>query len=548
MEFHIPRMFSSNSGATKPIKKSQIAKAKGALPKHQFVHSTFSAAIEGRRRVIPRAHDLRIQREMEARVRARAKAKTRAHNAALSTILVERSTRNRKKRATMKDQRECKGSKHMWKPNRNGAVAGAELAASSSLRALQAEDAALAANLLNLTLEESRGGVFGAPPRQRRGRDLAQARKGRVQVVHPLDKFCEREKSINVTGPTDEGEELLVRCLKAGKKCDGFTKREFDLIEKTISKFDGIWFLRHETPKCVAMNLKSCSNSFGNLETGVERLTRRDRDMITRASGLERFEMRDQKDLGKRFKSCAIVGNAPSLAQDKFGAMIDKYDAVFRLNHVQGFNPERKYPKRSGTKTSFRLFSKLPSFSLATGNLKVKPTSSNEVWLFWHDLSRYYIPGAVKNQADAPIRMLSPFQVRRPPLLQTQTRLSLSLSLFPAPFLTHFLVSLFFWWPHSQINWQVKVYFALRREMVRLGLGPFQCPHNINSGLHAVLLAQNMCQKIGVFGLSYDEKNAVGGAHFGNKAHVMSKKHDWGFDTLVLRVLHLAKQSGLCTA
>ena len=69
MEFHIPRMFSSNSGATKPIKKSQIAKAKGALPKHQFVHSTFSAAIEGRRRVIPRAHDLRIQREMEARAR-----------------------------------------------------------------------------------------------------------------------------------------------------------------------------------------------------------------------------------------------------------------------------------------------------------------------------------------------------------------------------------------------------------------------------------------------------------------------------------------------
>ena len=41
------------------------------------------------------------------------------------------------------------------------------------------------------------------------------------------------------------------------------------MIERTISKFDGIWCLRHETPKCVAMNLKSCSNSFGNLETGV---------------------------------------------------------------------------------------------------------------------------------------------------------------------------------------------------------------------------------------------------------------------------------------
>ena len=72
MEFHIPRMFSSNSGATKPIKKSQIAKAKG---KHQFVHSTFSAAIEGGGGS-SRAHDLRIQREMEARARAGARATT----------------------------------------------------------------------------------------------------------------------------------------------------------------------------------------------------------------------------------------------------------------------------------------------------------------------------------------------------------------------------------------------------------------------------------------------------------------------------------------
>lgn len=154
-----------------------------------------------------------------------------------------------------------------------------------------------------------------------------------------------------------------------------------------------------------------------------------------------------------------------------------------------------------------RLFSKLPSFGLATGNLKVKATSKHEVWLFWHDVSRHYIPGALRNNKDAPILMMSPFQ----------------------------------------INWQVKVYFALRREMVRLGLGPFQCPHNINSGLHAVLTAQSMCSKIGVFGLSYDEKHASQGGHFGNRQHVMSKKHDWGFDTLILRILHLSKQSGLCT-
>ena len=45
---------------------------------------------------------------------------------------------------------------------------------------------------------------------EREGRRLQQrsARAGRPVIVHPLDKFCETEKSINVTGPEDEGEEL----------------------------------------------------------------------------------------------------------------------------------------------------------------------------------------------------------------------------------------------------------------------------------------------------------------------------------------------------
>ena len=183
------------------------------------------------------------------------------------------------------------------------------------------------------------------------------------------------------------------------------------MIEKTLSKFDGIYFLRHDKPKCVVMNQKSCSVSFGeftlpsnplshpffsdsftrsfvlvivilaladfsfslsllrartgmfqitgNLETGADRLTRRDRDMIRRASREVRFSLDNPKDLTKRYKTCAIVGNAPSLARDKFGALIDEYDAVFRLNHVQGANPEKKYPKRSGTKTTFRCASHL---------------------------------------------------------------------------------------------------------------------------------------------------------------------------------------------
>ena len=546
-ELHIPRIFRSNSGATKPIRKSDLKNARGAFPRYQYVHSTFSKAIETKRRVAPRAYDRKIELDLPAKLRSRAQieaAKQRTN--ALKNILVTRSPR-RRKRATMTNQRECKGSTGMWKPNQpRKSILGALFGTKGGKRSRRStlsrrplsvgiEDVLWPTNLndthhheneeeLNqldqldqldfdeLELElygDGDGGGGTEEVRHRRKLEAAtrSGRGGRPVVEHPLDKFCAREKSINVTGPVDKGEELLVKCLESGKKCSGFTKQEFELIEKTLSKFDGIYFLRNEKPKCVAMNQKSCSSAFGNLETGVDSLTRRDRDLIRRASGSDRFSLKTSKDLTTRFKSCAIVGNAPSLARDKFGKYIDQFDAVFRLNHVQGFNPEKKFPKRAGTRTTFRLFSKLPSFSLATGNLQVKPTTRKESWLFWHDMSRYYIPGIEKQDIDAPILMMSPYQ----------------------------------------INWQVKVYFALRREMVRLGLGPFQCPHNINSGLHAVLLAQNMCKTIGVFGLSYEEKHASGGGHFGNKQHVMSKKHDWGFDTLVLRVLHLAKQCALCT-
>ena len=99
-----------------------------------------------------------------------------------------------------------------------------------------------------------------------------------------------------------------------------------------------------------------------------------------------------------------------------------------------------------------------------------------------------------------------------------------------------------------QVAWQVDVYFALRADLIRLGLGPFACPLNINTGVHAILLALCMCQKVGVFGISYAKKMATKGAHVGNRKHIVSTKHDWGFDTLMMRVFHLSRRAALCTA
>ena len=251
-DLHIPRLFRSNSGATKPMKKSQLAKAKGSLLRYQYVHSTYSKAIEGKRRVVPRAYDRKIELDMPSnRRRTGPTAAERAKKTALSTILVKRNARNRNKRASMKDQRKCKGSSLMWRPNQNkgGGIVGKVLPKSGKMRRALAYShsdreghltsidihllsAAAAANHTATTTADFRGkgtgneslemdwGTDSVGDGGREGRRLQQrsARAGRPVIVHPLDKFCETEKSINVTGPEDEGEELLVRCLKSGSK------------------------------------------------------------------------------------------------------------------------------------------------------------------------------------------------------------------------------------------------------------------------------------------------------------------------------------------
>ena len=47
----------------------------------------------------------------------------------------------------------------------------------------------------------------------------------------------------------------------------------------------------------------------------------------------------------------------------------------------------------------------------------------------------------------------------------------------------------------AEINWQLKVYFQLRRDLRELGFGPFGCPSNLNTGLHAILMAQHLCEQ-----------------------------------------------------
>lgn len=68
----------------------------------------------------------------------------------------------------------------------------------------------------------------------------------------------------------------------------------------------------------------------------------------------------------------------------------------------------------------------------------------------------------------------------------------------------------------------------------------------MNSGVHAVFMAMQMCERVNLYGFSYsmDMLNKRTDA----RSPRMSRFHDWAFDTIFLRVLHLGGFINLCTS
>jgi len=208
------------------------------------------------------------------------------------------------------------------------------------------------------------------------------------------------------------------------------------------------------------------------------------------------------------FSSCALVGNAPHIKHAPNGQHIDRFEAVIRFNHILKVDPTRGHRLHMGTKTTFRMFSRSASFDLAEGKMHIVPGRNERGWMFWHDKSQHAFEAIRRRGGEVPLMMLSP----------------------------------------AMINWQLEVYFTLRKDMRRLGLGPFGCPRNVNSGMHMLLLTQHLCGKVGLFGISHTSALATRpGAHLGDPSHIASRFHDWDFDTLVVRLLHLSNRLSVCT-
>ncbi|KAK3257631.1 hypothetical protein CYMTET_33293, partial [Cymbomonas tetramitiformis] len=110
-----------------------------------------------------------------------------------------------------------------------------------------------------------------------------------------------------------------------------------------------------------------CSSSAGNPETQAPRGRPRPPNQ--------------NRELTRRYQTCALVGNGPGVREVANGEAIDAHDAVFRFNTLQNTAGKNGTDPFIGNKVSFRMFNKKRIATL--GRLGFVP-ADNEAWLFWN--------------------------------------------------------------------------------------------------------------------------------------------------------------------
>jgi len=276
-------------------------------------------------------------------------------------------------------------------------------------------------------------------------------------------------------------------------------------IAATVLRLKGIQMLSH-SPKCLVINRRTCppSSEAANRETGLVKVPWRVRKVASvPGAGEVDFPPADLQKFSIR--RCALVGNGPSLANSQDGRVIDRFDAVFRFNSITNKDPVKGREAHVGSKTTFRMFNRVTSLEIAEGLYQLSP-APGETWIFWHRNTRPILGVIQKRYPKVRLLLLSA----------------------------------------AQVNWQLQVYFQLRQDLRSLGFGPFDCPSNLNTGMHAILMATHLCQQVGTFGISHTVEGSQG--RFSSDNHTTSRFHSWDFDSLLVRLLHYASKIDVCNA
>ena len=328
------------------------------------------------------------------------------------------------------------------------------------------------------------------PSRRRQRRRLLAARyrlpPGKYKPLAPKCAAAERVKR-----EVREGEDNLLMCLGKLQKCKEASSEK---VFQAATALPGLRAVSAPSKCIIVSNKKGCTSISDNPETVPYIGTKPPAKL--------------KAELPRLHRTCALVGNGPGLKSDgAMGRIIDSHDAVFRFN---AFSSLGDWINFTGTKSTYRIFNKKRAETMSNSGNQFRKDSTKsakemgEYWIYWNYMSFPYLD-AVK-RANPNTAIMSP----------------------------------------DVLRYMTNAYFKIRQDIHRLGFRGFQCPTNVNSGVHATFMAMQMCERVNLFGFSYsmDMLNKRNDA----RSPRMSRFHDWAFDTIFLRMLHLGGFINLCTS
>jgi|AntAceMinimDraft_5_1070358.scaffolds.fasta_scaffold08425_2 hypothetical protein len=305
----------------------------------------------------------------------------------------------------------------------------------------------------------------------------------------PLAPKC--AASERVKREVRSGEDSLLACLGKAGKCKDAAAGE---VFAAAAALPGLRAVKAPA-KCIIVNsVKGCTSIADNPETVPYIGTKPPVPLSA--------------DVPRTHRTCALVGNGPGLKGDaKMGRIIDSHDAVFRFN---AFSSLGDWVNFTGSKATYRTFNKKRAETMSSSGNQFRKDSTatanemGEFWVYWNYMSFPYLESVRK--ANKNTAVMSP----------------------------------------DVLRYMTNAYFKMRQDIHRLGFNGFQCPTNVNSGVHATFMAMQMCERVNLFGFSYsmDMLNKRNDA----RSPRISRFHDWAFDTILLRLLHLGGFVNLCTS
>ena len=320
--------------------------------------------------------------------------------------------------------------------------------------------------------------------------------------------YCAREPRSHGLGETRPTTPLAL-CLQSDQGCvsSGASAQDIAEAAQNLPSMRRLEALKRQKLRCVSVTRGGrCNRMTGNVDTYL-------------AVGKFYSEgLKPQADHPKRLAgSCALVANGPLTMLNRNGASIDAHNHVIRFNAADVGSQKL----RLGSKTTHRIFNR-PRGSEASGCTRRRCTgirtgmgqqlgrNVQETWLFWNYESVSDFPMLKRLYSRVSPRLFSPDASRA----------------------------------------VYQIYWHARRDLLALGLGPFNCPKSLSSGIHALVLMNLLCdQPLSLYGFTYDTVQLrTRAGHYVKGGPEMFAGHSWTFDAAFVRLLHLAGHARVCTA